>query len=207
LEFVNTIDPRHGDASHDYLGSYTDLVAWSHYAGQLSAPERDRLLRSAHHRPGDAARTFARAIALREALYRLFSALAQNDAPSPADLAAVQAAYAQAIRHAALVKTPAGFAWTWPMPDGALEEALEQMLWPLAASAIALLTSERLSRVKECAVGEGGCGWLFLVNSKNGSRRWCRMEGCGSRAKMRRQYARKRRSRDTGTPSPVQEAE
>ncbi|MFL5589598.1 MAG: CGNR zinc finger domain-containing protein [Ktedonobacteraceae bacterium] len=33
------------------------------------------------------------------------------------------------------------------------------------------------------------------TRSKNGSRQWCSMEGCGSRAKMRRQYARKRADR------------
>ncbi|MEO6889729.1 MAG: CGNR zinc finger domain-containing protein, partial [Ktedonobacteraceae bacterium] len=57
-------------------------------------------------------------------------------------------------------------------------------------SAVELLTSEEVKRVKECPARD--CGWLFLDMSKNGSRQWCSMEGCGSRAKMRRQYARKR---------------
>ncbi|WP_220196877.1 CGNR zinc finger domain-containing protein [Ktedonospora formicarum] len=32
----------------------------------------------------------------------------------------------------------------------------------------------------------------ILNTTKNGSRHWCRMEGRGSRAKVRRQYTRKR---------------
>jgi predicted RNA-binding Zn ribbon-like protein len=34
------------------------------------------------------------------------------------------------------------------------------------------------------------CGWLFLDVS--GRRHWCSMATCGSRAKMRRLYARQR---------------
>jgi predicted RNA-binding Zn ribbon-like protein len=34
----------------------------------------------------------------------------------------------------------------------------------------------------------GGCGWLFVDESRNGSRRWCSMKDCGNRAKARRHY-------------------
>jgi predicted RNA-binding Zn ribbon-like protein len=54
---------------------------------------------------------------------------------------------------------------------------------------MALLTAPELQRVRACP-GLGDCGWLFLDTSKSGRRRWCSMEGCGSRAKMRRYYAR-----------------
>ncbi len=82
-----------------------------------------------------------------------------------------------------------GFAWEWDAGG----DVLARPLWALARSAADLLTSPRLSRVRECP-GEDGCGWLFLDTSKNGSRRWCSMQGCGSRAKARR-YAGRRRGR------------
>ena len=63
------------------------------------------------------------------------------------------------------------------------------MLWPIVTSAVELLTSPEARRVKVCP-GLGDCGWLFLDTSKSGRRRWCSMEGCGSRSKMRRYYAR-----------------
>jgi predicted RNA-binding Zn ribbon-like protein len=63
-------------------------------------------------------------------------------------------------------------------------------LWPVAAAAHRLLTATELSRLKRCV----GCPWLFLDRSKNGSRRWCSMEFCGTEEKMRR-YVRKRRAR------------
>jgi predicted RNA-binding Zn ribbon-like protein len=34
------------------------------------------------------------------------------------------------------------------------------------------------------------CGWLFMDDSKNGSRRWCSMQSCGNRAKAHRHYLR-----------------
>jgi predicted RNA-binding Zn ribbon-like protein len=35
------------------------------------------------------------------------------------------------------------------------------------------------------------CGWLFVDGGKSASRRWCSMEVCRSRAKMRRLYCRR----------------
>jgi predicted RNA-binding Zn ribbon-like protein len=53
-----------------------------------------------------------------------------------------------------------------------------------------LLTSDKLSRVRQCQ-GEN-CTWLFLDTSKNHTRRWCEMKVCGNRVKARRHYERKR---------------
>jgi predicted RNA-binding Zn ribbon-like protein len=59
----------------------------------------------------------------------------------------------------------------------------------VAVDAIALLGDPaRLSRVRACP--GRNCGWLFLDTS--GRRRWCSMETCGSREKMRRMYERRR---------------
>jgi len=63
----------------------------------------------------------------------------------------------------------------------------------VARSAAELLTSQKLGRVKVCA-GEG-CGWIFLDESRNGSRRWCDSRDCGNRERVRRHLARRRASR------------
>ncbi|MGH7701051.1 MAG: CGNR zinc finger domain-containing protein [Gemmatimonadales bacterium] len=39
------------------------------------------------------------------------------------------------------------------------------------------------------------CGWFFLDASKNRSRRWCSMATCGSSAKARRYYRRRKAAR------------
>jgi predicted RNA-binding Zn ribbon-like protein len=40
--------------------------------------------------------------------------------------------------------------------------------------------------VRRCA--SDACLWLFIDESKAGTRRWCDMSSCGNRAKSRRHY-------------------
>lgn len=187
LDYVNTVNPRVGTHRRDFLVNYPDLVQWGRHVGVLTQEEVQFLLQAAQHYPTETTATFEQAIALREAMYRIFSAVAQSTLPHPADLETVQAGFAEAMRHTRLIPTAHTFQWDWAES----KNAFNQMLWPVVRSAVELLTSEEVKRVKECP-GLGDCGWLFLDTSKNGSRHWCSMEGCGSRAKMRRQYARKR---------------
>jgi predicted RNA-binding Zn ribbon-like protein len=65
------------------------------------------------------------------------------------------------------------------------------MLAPIAWSAADLLTGPRAQRVRQCA-DEKGCGWLFIDESRAGTRRWCSMGECGNRAKARRHYLRRK---------------
>ena len=82
------------------------------------------------------------------------------------------------------------FAWT--RTDAA--DSLTAPLRPVVRSAAELLTSpETLLRVRECDGTD--CTWLFLDQSRNRSRRWCSMESCGNRAKVRRHYRRRHAGR------------
>jgi predicted RNA-binding Zn ribbon-like protein len=186
LDFANTVDDRHTDHVVDHLAGYADLVRWGWHAWLLTDTERDRLLAVGEASPEEAAAVFAHAIELREAIYRVFAAIASGSAPPPDDLGTIAAAHVTALRHARLVRDGECFEWVF-----ADEPALDRPLWPIVHSAVELLTSHRLERVKQCP-GCDDCNWLFLDTSKNGTRRWCTMEGCGSRAKMRRQYARRK---------------
>jgi predicted RNA-binding Zn ribbon-like protein len=142
-------------------------------------------------RPDEAAETLEWAIGLREALYRVFTALTTGDRPTAADMSIVNQALADALPHLRLATQPEGIAWEWEEPDA----ALEWFLWPVSRSAADLLTSSPdLERVGVCE-DDRGCGWLFLDTSKNHSRRYCGY-GCANRAKARRHYARKKRQAD-----------
>ncbi|WP_204057876.1 CGNR zinc finger domain-containing protein [Microbispora corallina] len=68
----------------------------------------------------------------------------------------------------------------------------------LASAAVEFLSTVDLDRLKVCPVAEGGCGWLFLDITRNGSRRWCAMADCGAQAKSRRLTERRRARRATG---------
>lgn len=66
----------------------------------------------------------------------------------------------------------------------------------IAAVATALLRStadQTFLRVKTCARPE--CRWAFYDTSKNQSRRWCSMNGCGNVVNNRSYRARRARSR------------
>jgi len=186
LRFSNTIDWRKTDHPDESLNSFADLVAWGQRAGSLSNDQAGHLLQEASRNPDQASATLQRAIDLREAIYRVFSATARHEQPHQADLDNLNVTLTRGMSLARLFQTAAGVAWGWADDDA----ALDRVLWPVARSAAELLTSADLSRVREC---EGnGCGWLFLDASKNHTRRWCSMEGCGNRAKASRHYQRKR---------------
>ena len=57
----------------------------------------------------------------------------------------------------------------------------------LVRDAAAVVTGER-RRIKRCPAHD--CLWLFYDGSKNLSRRWCAMDDCGTRDKVRRFRAR-----------------
>jgi predicted RNA-binding Zn ribbon-like protein len=187
LDFANTADWHASDQPVEFLTSYSELVAWGLHLGLLTNPRAQRLLDGAAARPAEATAVLQRAIALREVIYRLFSAIAQEAVPPMADLETFNAELALALARSRIVPATEGFAWDWHGD----QETLDCMLWPVVRDAADLLTSRELERVGRCA--DERCGWLFVDTSRNRSRRWCSMESCGNRAKARRHY---RKSRD-----------
>jgi predicted RNA-binding Zn ribbon-like protein len=189
VRFINTLDWRNDPALRaETLSAYPDLVAWARSAGLLDAGEARDLLSLAASHPNKARQALEDALTFRESLYRVFSAVAARRAPPPADLAALNRAWAESAAHAALVAQGQNhYAWTWRKP----QDALTRVLWPIAWAAAELLTSGPLDRLRECE--RGGCGWLFLDATRNRSRRWCAMRVCGNRSKVERYYRRHRK--------------
>jgi predicted RNA-binding Zn ribbon-like protein len=199
LDFTYTAVWRAAPAprTHETLVDYPALLTFARRAGALDEDEADRLLAAAD-RPDEAAFVVARAIALREALYRIFVARIAARPPRPPDLARFNAELAEAMDAATVRFEDGCFVWDWQQrQEGSETSSLARPLWPIARSAAELLTGPELDRVKRCP-GDG-CGWLFLDASKNGSRRWCDMAGCGNRARVRAFAARKRAARRAAT--------
>lgn len=198
LDFANTADWHASAQPEETLNSYNDLVAWAEGVGIFPENEAQQRLREASRRSEDAATVLKQAIAFREALYRIFSAVSIGDSPDVVDLAILNELLSAALGRLYLVSTPDGFRWEWT--EGG--DVLEQVLWPVAQSAADLLTSAEITKVGRCA--DDRCGWLFMDMSRNRSRRWCDMKDCGNRAKARRHYARRRSAgnvKDGGTRS------
>ena len=186
LDFVNTVDDRGSNMPKDRITSYNDLVLWSQLAGIITAEDAQGLLEKAKQQPVEATQVFQKAVMLREVSYRIFSAIALNSPPDPSDLQELSAAYAEAMDKACITQKDDCFTWDWMQK----ETALESTLWAIIRSAAELLTSTDLHLMHQCAADN--CGWLFLDTSKNHSRRWCDMKGCGNRTKVGRHYERKK---------------
>jgi predicted RNA-binding Zn ribbon-like protein len=191
LDFVNTVGARvsahRGKCNRDYadsvvrdkIASYEDLLEWGRLAGIVAERDARALLREAASHPQEAQAVLARAAALREALYRLFKCAVEKWSAGKVDLETVRSEVAIARSHERLIASSSGFSWTWER-----EDALDSVLWPIAKSAVELLTSEDLPQLRQCGGAE--CGWMFLDASRNRKRHWCDMKDCGNRAKISR---------------------
>jgi len=187
LDFVNTLGDR-PRCAHDRLGEFSDLLRWAGEAEILDAPLQTRLAGRAARRPTEAREVFGRAIALREDLYRIFSAFAAGRRPGRRELRALNDVLAEALPHLHVEEGDEGFRWTW---SGAASR-LDRVLWPVVRSAADLITSPETSLLRECA--SGTCSWLFVDRSRTHRRRWCDMKTCGNRAKARRHYERRKKT-------------
>ena len=188
LDFVNTVNDRPTPHPRELLTSYSNLVAWGQQAHIVTDDEAQRLLEKAAHYPKDASAILQRAIVLREAIHDIFFAIAEDISPSESNLAIFNTELAEAMSRASIVSKAGSFVWDW-VGSG---DALDCILWRVTRSAADLLISGELQDVRVCSAPD--CQWLFLDTSKNHSRRWCDMKGCGNRAKVRRHYERKKQS-------------
>ena len=184
LDFANTASGRETEGFRENLQNAADLVGWARHAAVLDAPAETHLQRRCEDEPSFARRLLAGALRLRDAIYRLDSALAQNRAPAQEDVDRVAATHAACLVRGRLTTQDGGFGWTWDV-ESAPEEAV---LGPIAASAMALITAADRARLKQCQGHH--CGWLFLDTTKSNNRRWCEMEVCGNRAKQKRRRGR-----------------
>lgn len=192
LDFANTLGGTHSAPTHEHLLEYKDLVEFGRSAETLSRPEVRRLTEEAVRQPARATAVLRRAIALREAIWRVFDAFAKSAQAGADDLATIQEEELAALRHARFAQSGSDIAYQWSD-----ELTLDRPLWDIARAAAELLRSNDLARVREC--GSDTCEWLFIDKSRNHSRRWCDMNDCGNTAKVRRYRQRKRASKPKAT--------
>ena len=183
LDFANTVEWHTSDHPIERLTNYADLVAWTRSIELLPDRTAQQLLRAANQHPSEAAGVLARAVTLREAIYHIFSEVAHSHQPPADDLAMLNEELSRSLAKSQLEWNDTAFDWHWSGGDA----GLDQMLWWILRSTAELLTSEQLNRVGVCA-DDRGCGWLFYDTSRNRTRQWCSMRGCGNRAKARRHY-------------------
>jgi predicted RNA-binding Zn ribbon-like protein len=176
LDFANSTDwTEDGESieAEDALVEPDALVRWGVRLGVLAG---DGAM-------GAMGAELAAARELRPALRAVLIAAAHGDAPDPAARDLLLRTYADAAAAARLAARDGAYVLDWPDGDP------RKVRFAVTADTISLLAdADRLSRVHVCP--GRNCGWLFLNTS--GRRRWCSMATCGSRAKMRAMYERRR---------------
>ena len=174
IDFANTIHDRFAAEVEDYIATPERYAEWAKHAGAILPGETIKVPAPEEERD----RLMAEVRSLRDAVFGLLSASADG-APLPG--------------------APLRVANHWLMrarEDQSLNE--EGMLMLRAAPDDPYLPLKRIAldlvdaladaragrfRLKHCA-NQQSCGWLFADTSKNGSRRWCAMQTCGTVSKM-----------------------
>src|SRR2546428_6638528 len=96
LGFANTVGGTHVRPTHDHLRGYADVLRFAVMAGGLKDDVAKRLAVRAQREPMRAAAVYELGIALREAVWAVFSSLASGEASRSADLALIGDAAAAA---------------------------------------------------------------------------------------------------------------
>ncbi|MET8244603.1 CGNR zinc finger domain-containing protein [Streptomyces sp. NPDC005202] len=156
-------------ARYEVLHTPADLAAWA---------DRSRLAKGLELTVSEG--ELARARAFRDALFLLTADRAHGRPLESAHLDVVNAAAAEPPLVSRL--TPAGTRSWAPGATGT------QLLSTVARDAIDLFTGPYADRIREC--GAHDCYLLFVDTSRPGRRRWCAMEHCGNREKVRAHRAR-----------------
>jgi predicted RNA-binding Zn ribbon-like protein len=184
IDFANTTLAS-ATSPQDGFVDYQTLLQWLLRCGAISADDVRTLSADADRRPAEAQRVLAEALRLRAALIDVLS----GPGSGPNEQVALDAIRQTLLGYFAggkLVWKDGIYLTEWPVPT-----EVSQSLWPIAASVEDLLLKRgRRQHIRVCAAE--GCERLFLDNSRNHKRRWCSMNACGNRAKVRRFRARER---------------
>ena len=170
IQFVNTVGSRRSSTPSEYLPSPSALVEWLKrrgFGGDFSPTDEAFRLRALH---------------LRDSMYRIFSRVAEGGQPDEQDVNALNDELCET-----LAKIELGVDMEWRLTE---EKPGDRALMLLSLCAAELLSSFRRVRIRECA--DAHCGWIFIDQSKNRSRRWCSMSDCGNLEKARRFQSRQK---------------
>jgi predicted RNA-binding Zn ribbon-like protein len=204
LDLVNTVTPRlrGGIPEHDYLTSPAELLAWSRRIELIDTRDHSAIEGTWRSAPELAEKALRATLEIREAAYDVLSGKASGAVVAPDG---VKRSLGTALERL-MLRWSAASARSMLIPPPETDDPRSQgvadlvvgtspaLLIPdrLVVSAVDLVRTVELRQLRACPVDEGGCGWLFLDRSRNGSRRWCAMEDCGTRAKIRKLGERRR---------------
>ena len=168
LDFANTVHSVGEDDPQDDLQTYSDLMVWAQGANFKGSKDR-----------GEDTSALAMFKDLRDCIYEIFSAVSGGHNPGAEALARFNRHLQSATSTVQICRAHGNYSLR-----SASSSLNHRLQFEVTRAAAELLLSDKLSRIRQCA-GET-CTWLFLDTSRNGTRKWCEMQACGNRAKIRR---------------------
>jgi predicted RNA-binding Zn ribbon-like protein len=191
LDLVNTVERGRGER-RDHLTDPTALLTWASRAGLIDDGEARAVADAWERDPASGRAALAAVREVREALHRVLLAAMAIEPPDPGALERLRERWVAALGRARLALDP-GRASATRLVVGT--ETATLIADRAAVGAVEVLRDAELARLRRCPPEAGGCGWVFLDRSRNGSRRWCRMADCGTTVKARRLTERRRAAR------------
>jgi len=174
IDFANSIHDRFAPAVEDYLATPERYAEWARRTGAIDAEEEIVPPQS----DADRAQLMADIRALRDAVHRLLAAWI-DEKPLPADTLRIANAWLLKAREDQALSSDGELQLRTAPGDASL---------PLKRVALDLVETLAMARAGAFRLGHcanrSSCGWIFADVSKNGRRRWCAMETCGTASKM-----------------------
>jgi predicted RNA-binding Zn ribbon-like protein len=183
LDLMNTVSGWNHDPE-DWVSDIASFLAWARTCGVLDQGEHNAAARHAKNSQPAAERVLASVKELRFALRGLIDALEHRRPAQPSDLSVIDEWRRRlAVSEQVIARRDK------------IEFTISRDISPLdlpglrvTAASLSLLKEFPAMRIKTCAAPD--CGWKFVDQSKNRSRRWCDMAVCGNLAKARQYRAR-----------------
>jgi len=165
----------------DPLDSWAGFLHFSVMAGTMDAASADGL---AGFTGNETTRALTEAANLRNELTDLCEHVAKNATVPDHAVSTLNSILQHEDGGLRLGETNGGFSMTFTPSRG----SAMQSLTAIARSTADFLCNDQLSRLRACS--NAHCPLYFYDTSKNGRRRWCRMDICGNRAKAADHYKR-----------------
>src|ERR1700680_3952787 len=183
LDLVNTVSRWNSDPE-DWVPDIASFLAWARTCGVLDEEQQKAAARHAKDSPAAAERVLASVKELRFALRGLIDSLEHRKPAKPGDLSVIN----EWKRRLALSEQVTVRGNKIEFTINRDISALELPSLRVTPAALSFLKNLPTARIKTCRARD--CGWKFVDQSRNGSRRWCDMAVCGNLAKTRQYRAR-----------------
>ena len=199
LDLVNTVERGEqvdGVPAIDFLIDPAALLMWATRSRLIDEDSAPAVARAWEGSPQSGATALHCARDIREALHTVLRASIDevaNDAQTVGvALETIHSLWLSSAGRSELMFVTGEAAAARIVFGNSPQRLLQDRLVEAAMDGVISLPRDRIHR---CPTEFGGCGWLFLDQSRNGSRRWCRMADCGSRVKADRLTDRRRAGR------------